>query len=519
MTTYLRPGAFVEEALQPLTEASSDPSEAAAAFIGVTTAGGPAGPTLVTSWNQFQTLFGGLHVGGAGEDLSYAVYSFFNNGGTSAYIVRAMNATATPATLTLTDGAGTPVQVLVVSAQAPGTWASAATSTSRVYVSVQPGPSGTNRFDLTIEVGTGSTLAAREQFIDLSMNPNDTRYVLDVVNSPGVGSKFVTLALAGGYTYNATTPVNPTAVTKVPLTGGSDGTGTPDVYAATQRLEVLDKNLVINVPLAGGAELTNIVTWAATNGRHFVVADAPKPASGETPAASVTALTTFAGTLPASSHVALYGPWIYIADPASRAGAMRLTAPGGAVVGQYLRTDATRGVHKAPAGVQTQIVSAISPYTEYTAAQQDTLAVANINLIKTLPGNGVVIWGTRTRGSGYPDKYIPIRRTLIALKSGLTNTTRFAVFEPNGEDLWATVEDAVDSYLNAMFNLGTFAGANASEAYYVTCDQTNNSPADQQAGVVNVEVGVALKNPAEFIIIRLGQTQTGTTAVDSLEED
>lgn len=517
MATYSRPGVFIEEYLNPLTDVANDPAASAAAFVGVTSAGGPVGPTLITSWTQYQNLFGGIS--STTGDLPYAVYSFFMNGGTGCYVVRALNADATSATLTLTDGAGTPVNVLVATAQAPGTWASAASSPSRVFLSVVKGSTGTNRFDLTVDIGTGSFLAAREEFVDLSMDPADPRYVLDVVNSPVVGSRFITLALDGTYTYNASTPKIPTNVVKTPLTGGTEGTGTPNVVTAVQRLASVDRNLVINAPGLNATDSSAVVDWAVTSGRHFVVLDVPKPAAGEVSTAGVTAMTTYAGAVTKSSHVAVYGPWYYMADPGSKAGALRLTAPGGAVIGQIMRTDATRGVHKAPAGVQTVIRNGLSPFHNLSNTEQDSLYAAGVNLLKVIPGTGMVIWGTRTLSTGMPDRYIAVRRLLIGLKSALTEITRFAVFEPNDEDLWLTIEDVVGNYLQALFELGSFKGETPDEAFYVTCNDTNNSPSSTDAGVINVEVGVALKSPAEFIVIRLGQQQAGTNVTDSLEDE
>lgn len=518
MTNYTRPGVYVEESLNPLSEIVNDPAESAAAFVGVVSAGGPVGPILITSWSQYQALYGGI--ANLNDDLAYAVYSFFANGGPGCYIVRALNTNATSASLSINGTQATPAPVLTVTANAPGIWASDPASVSRVFVTVQPTTAtGVNRFDLIIEVGSGTLLAAREQFVDLTMDRNDPRYAPDVVNSPVVGSKYVSLAnqIALGTAFAAT--LNPASTTKAPLTAGTDGTGTPDLVAATQRLDSVDRNLVVNVPGANATDTTSIVNWAVTSGRHFVVADVPKPASGETAAASVTAITAYADALPNVSQVAVYGPWIYLADPGSKAGAMRLTAPGGAVVGQYLRTDASRGVHKAPAGTQTVIAGAVSPYTTYTNAQMDTLASSQVNLIKTVPGSGVVIWGARTQGFGFPDRYVPVRRLLIALKSGLTSVTRFATFENNNEDLWSTTENVVDTYLQGLYDLGSFKGDSPDQAFYVICDATNNDQQDMDSGTLNVEVGVALANPAEFIVIRLGQTQAGTTATDSLEEE
>lgn len=518
MPTYFRPGVYIEEYLRPLSDVASDPSEAAAAFVGKTSAGGPVGPILVTSWMQYQALFGAITYDT--QDLSYAVYSYFQNGGRGCYVVRALASDATPASLTVYDGSGTTSgdEVFTLTASAPGTWASGSTSPSRVYATVQSSGTGTNRFDLIIEVGSGSYLAAREQFVDLSMDPTDPRYAVDLVNSPLVGSQYVTLTPSVNYTYNASTAPGPGVSSKVPLTGGSDGVAAIDLVASAQRLDAVDRNLVVNVPGATASVVNSLITWAETSGRHFIVADVPKPAANESAAASVSAMTAFADSLSNSSQVAVYGPWVYVADPVSKAGALRLTAPGGAVVGQILRTDASRGVHKAPAGVQTTLSGVVQPYLNYTNTQQDSIATSAVNLLKTVPGSGVVIWGARTQSLITPDRYVPVRRLLIALKTSLYNITRFAVFEGNDEDLRSTVEEVVSSYLQAQFDLGAFKGDSPDEAFYVVCDDTNNPPSSEDAGTINIEVGVALKSPAEFVVIRLGQQQATAVATDSLEE-
>lgn len=517
MATYNRPGVYIEESLNPLIDPTTDPGDAVAAFVGVSTGGGPIGPTLVTSWTQYQALFGG--VSGVSDELAYALYSFFANGGGQAYVVRAINTNATAASLSINGTQATPAPVLIVTATAAGIWASDVNSVSRVFVTVQPSALTPDRFDLTIEVGSGTLLAARETFVDLTMKRDDPRYAPEVVNSPVIGSKYVTIAnqIAAGTTWTNT--LNPASTTKVPLTTGTDGTGTPDLVVATQRLDSIDTNLVVNVPGANSTDTTSIVNWAVTSGRHFVVADAPAPAAGETPAASVTAMTAFADALPNTSHVAVYGPWQYGLDPASRAGALRPTAPGGAVVGQYLRTDNSRGVFKAPAGIQTVLTNVVQPHHIYTNAQQDTLANAGVNLIKPVPGSGVCIMGARTQGQGYPDRYVSVRRLLISVKSTLSNITRFALFENNNDDLHSTIEDVVGDYLMGLYNIGAFKGDNPNDAFYVKCDDTNNTPQDLDAGLVNIEVGVALKSPAEFVVIRLGQTNSGSTVTDSLEEE
>ena len=116
MPTYLRPGVFVEETLQPLLDPASVGGDAVAAFVGAATCG-PLGPTRVTSWSQFQALFGNLR--NNRTDLGYGLYQFFNNGGAEAWVVRAANANATTASLTLNKASGTPPDALQVTAKTP----------------------------------------------------------------------------------------------------------------------------------------------------------------------------------------------------------------------------------------------------------------------------------------------------------------------------------------------------------------------------------------------------------------
>lgn len=510
MPNYLRPDTYFEESLRPLSDIPSDPAEAGAAFVGKAK-GGPQGPVEISSWSQYQALFGSVTY--ETNEMSYAVFNFFANGGRGAYIVRAYSSDATAATIMLYDGTGTLTtdETFRVTAQAPGTWASDAASASRVFVTVRA--AGANRFDLVIDVGSSTYLAATETWTDLSMDPADPRYAIDLVNSPTVGSKYVNLLRSVNIVANAV----PGVVTKTPLVGGTEGVAAVDVAVAAQLLGQVQKNLVINVPGATAAEVSSVVTWAETSGKHFVVADVLKPVSSETDAQSVTAMTGFSSALPASSVVGIYGPWYYAADPGSTAGALRLTAPGGAVVAQILRTDISRGVHKAPAGVATILSGALQPYRLFTNTQQDSLASSAVNLIKPVPGSGIVIWGARTKALGTSDRYVPVRRLLIAMKASLTNLTRFAAFENNDTDIRLTVEETVRRYLQTQFDLGALKGASPAQAFFVRCDASNNPPAVEESGTLVVEVGVALKTPAEFILIRIGQQEAGTTITDSLE--
>lgn len=520
MTTYLRPGVFVEETLNPLAAPNTDTSDAVAAFVGVSSKGGPVGPVLITSWTQYQGLFGDLR--GTSDDLGYAVFSFFNNGGSQCYVTRAVNSDAVAASVTLkdpdTDGAGsdTAADALTLTAKSPGAWASDANSSNRVYVTVQQKTStdGEGRFDLIVQLGTGTTLVARESFVDLTLDTADGRYAPSIINSGTIGSKYVTATALGTFgdgTNN--THGNPDSVSLVPLTGGADGTGVPDLVAATETLENIDNILLVNLPgVSDSASLTSVINWAAASLNRFVVVDAPKPANGDLAADVSGDGQSLVQALPPSSFCAVYGPWIQCQDPASSVtGATRLTAPGGAVLGQYSRNDVLRGVQKVPAGI-TSTVKAVAPYVRFTNTQLDGLNQVGYNVIRTVPGSGVCVMGGRTTDPSTAGKYVNVRRTLMFLESRLSSLTQFAVFENNDPSTWEMIEATLAQFLTTFWQGGGLKGSTAAEAFFVTCDSTNNSDADIQAGNVNVDVGVALESPAEFIVIRIGQYD-GTLSV------
>ena len=92
MPSYLTPGVYIEEVPSGGATLAAGLT-AVAAFVGFTESyptddpSDPQGlkPRLVTSWAQYESLYGGF-VGGA--MLPHSVYGFFNNGGGMAYIVR-----------------------------------------------------------------------------------------------------------------------------------------------------------------------------------------------------------------------------------------------------------------------------------------------------------------------------------------------------------------------------------------------------------------------------------------------
>ena len=207
-------------------------------------------------------------------------------------------------------------------------------------------------------------------------------------------------------------------------------------------------------------------------------------------------------------NAAIYYPWVLQTD-SLQAGAVRAFPPCGFVAGVFARTDATRGVWKAPAGSDASVNGAVGLELAMSDAENGQLNSLGINCLRSLPVYGNVVWGARTlhghndRGSEW--KYVPVRRTALFIEESLFRGTQWVVFEPNDEPLWAQIRLNVGSFMNTLFRQGAFQGASARQAYFVKCDSETTTQNDIDRGIVNILVGFAPLKPAEFVIIQLQQ--------------
>jgi hypothetical protein len=212
-----------------------------------------------------------------------------------------------------------------------------------------------------------------------------------------------------------------------------------------------------------------------------------------------------------SMYAALYYPWIKVANPRN-AGNPIAIPPCGHMMGVWARTDETRGVYKAPANEVPRGVLGLTYETNFR--EQELLNPVGINCISKFPQQGIRVWGARTLVE--PDRtewrYISVRRLISYIEKSIELGTRWAVFEPNDEDLWARVRRTISSFLERLWREGALFGATPDQAFYVKCDAELNPPETMILGRLYVEVGVSPVRPAEFVIIRISQwdpTQDG----------
>ncbi len=209
-----------------------------------------------------------------------------------------------------------------------------------------------------------------------------------------------------------------------------------------------------------------------------------------------------------SRNAAVYFPRLRVGDPLNQF-RLRDFAPSGTMAGLYARTDSERGVWKAPAGIDATLRNVNELRYVLTDPENGTLNPLGINCLRTFPIIGTVSWGARTLDGADVQasewKYLPVRRFALFLEESLYRGTKFAVFEPNDEPLWAQIRLNVGAFMQNLFRQGAFQGQTPREAYFVKCDKETTTQTDINLGIVNILVGFAPLKPAEFVIIKISQ--------------
>jgi uncharacterized protein len=231
--------------------------------------------------------------------------------------------------------------------------------------------------------------------------------------------------------------------------------------------------------------------------RAFLVLDPP---SAIADAGAMAAYRNGAAFPELSPNGAIYFPGIDVGG--------RQIGPSGAVAGRYAAIDACRAVWTAPAGTDAPLDGATLPF-QPSAVDSSNLNSMGVNVLRSLPGSGTVIWGGRTLAGADADasewKYVNVRRLALFIEDSIDHGTRWTRFEPNAEPLWASVRLSVGSFLHELFRDGAFPANAPRDAYFVRCDQSTMSQTDIDDGNLIVLVGIAPIRPAEFVVLRIQQ--------------
>jgi phage tail sheath protein FI len=507
MAEYLSPAVYIEE-----KSSGSKPIEgvgtSTGAFLGHAEKG-PVGEAVpVNNFSEFQKKFGGYIDNGF---LAFAVKAFFDEGGSTCYVVRTCHYTgstpdaAAASKMIKATSTGTPDSI-EVSALSPGTWG------DDIAVAITHGAGDT--FDLEVSYKGKSV----ESYTGLVVDKTSGDHVETKVND--VSSYIVVADQTSGLSAADARPAATTFAQGV-LTGGADGlsslaasdyTGDESLGSGLHAFDKIDGINIVAIPDALDRSVhIGGMTYCENRGDCFYVADSQESLeTADNVLNYKLAQGDYAGGNAINSkYGALYSPWISVLDP--RTGSTIDIPPSGAVAGIYARTDGTRGVHKAPAGiVDGKFRTALDVVKVFTDADQAKLNPKGINVIRKIKGVGNVAWGGRTVSSDPEWRYINVRRLFLFLEKSIENSTKWIVFEPNDRNLWKSITRNVSAFLKLQWMSGALVGDTEEEAYYVKCDEETNPQESIDLGRVITEIGVAPSKPAEFVIFRIAQWQGGS---------
>jgi len=295
------------------------------------------------------------------------------------------------------------------------------------------------------------------------------------------------------------------------LADGNDDLGnvTPATYRGTDAADVVDREgifaltgiddiSIAAVPGRSEQEVQNeLITHCELMRYRFAVLDSQ-------PDANLADVQTQRG-LHDTTRGGLFYPWFEISDPFGQPGERMMVPPAGHVCGAFARTDNERGVQKAPANVVVRNI--LDLHANITTGEQEILNPRGINAIRDFAnlGRGKRIWGSRTLSSDPEWIYIPVRRLFLFVEKSIERGTQFAVFEPNGPALWATINRSLSNFLTGLWKDGALAGTSPEEAFFVDVGLSTMSQSDIDNGRCIINVGIAPLRPAEFVIFRIRQ--------------
>ncbi len=206
---------------------------------------------------------------------------------------------------------------------------------------------------------------------------------------------------------------------------------------------------------------------------------------------------------------AFYFPNLIVRDPLAPKSEPVIVPPSGHIAGIYARTDATRGVHKAPANETVR--GALDLSYRITPAEQGELNTLGVNCLRFFPTQGIRVWGARTLADSASEwRYVNVRRFFNMVEESIARGTRWVVFEPNDRSLWGAIKRDISAFLTLQWRQGALMGATPEQAFFVQCDEETNPPEVIDAGQVIAVIGIAPVKPAEFVIFRIGQSAGGT---------
>lgn len=469
MDKYISPGVYVES-VSSVVSVDDSLSTGIGGFIGIAERG-PDFPVLISSWQEYidTFAFGMDSPFLSNSSLAFAVYGFFQNGGKQCYVQRAasgIDAAYSTATVSYTPrGSEEPIILFKLRAIEKGAWGN---KLSCVFEQIG------SSYILTIKYNGNTVETFEAPWANLASAIATSRFV----------------RLDGSIPKDAPSLLNSIPQDPSAFAGGNENRRPVlEYWEAGGMVERLNYITVLDEIMD---EKTAETFFDVIGGRKETVAIICSDRGLK---------YGFSGSIPPERIIAYY-PFVKVPDPLN-SGALREVSPVGHVMGVFARIAQERGIWKAPAGTECILKGVVS-----VAEPVDVGALRNerVNAIIYKPNYGVVIWGAVTQALNNDMAYVTDVLLDCYIKSAIDTALQPAVFEPNNSALWVRVKADIESILDTLWRAGGLAGSEASQAYYVKCDEELNPESVRDAGELRVEVGYARNRPAEFIIVKVAHS-------------
>jgi phage tail sheath protein FI len=372
-----------------------------------------------------------------------------------------------------------------------------------------------NSEEFNITVAQGAT----QTYGDVQVDPAHERYWVRQINDDPTG--LVRVELVEPPPPVRGVMLRPAFLAATAMAGGAAenlaSIGDNDYIAALDALRRIDDINLLSAPDASIATGTispvtvqqAMITHCEQLADRFAVLDSPAgaPLFG---AGSVEQHRP--GVASQRGYAALYYPWLRVRPSGS--GNPILVPPSGHVCGIMARTDASRGVHKAPAN--ETVNGAVGVERLMSDDEQGILNMQGVNVIRVF-GTGArpLLWGARTTATDRNWQYVNIRRLFLFLEESIQEGIRWGVFEPNNLGLWQKLRRTIRDFLTQQWRNGALFGEEPDDAFYVRIDEIINPFSEQALGRLHIEIGVRPSYPAEFIIVRIGIWQGGSEVTEA----
>lgn len=372
-------------------------------------------------------------------------------------------------------------------------------------------------FDLIVASGAGNDESVVETHSGLSMESDLPNYVVRVLNNALTGSRYLRAVDAGTPSPVVDRPAQTSGF--VPLAGGADGTPTANHFIGDSAartgfhaFDPFDVQLVTCERTDSAIARAGIDYCQQRDDAMYIGAVPQAFVAGGQAVAYGQALRS------KKAYGALYGPWVIVPDPIGVGDAPRIAIPPvGHVMGAYARIETTRGIWKAPAGDEANLLGVLDVETRLSDADHtDLVANGSVNGVRALPRAGVVVDASRTLSTDPRWRYVNVRLLFNFVKSSLREGLRWVRQEPNRDSLWNAVKfGTVTPFLMGLWRQGAFGTGTPDETFTVLIDATNNPPDQVEQGRLTVEVYFYPSRPAETIVIIVGQQPSGGTTSEA----